>query len=42
MRQLLDLLDQIAQAAAAGSRLRVTAREAIGAIRRGVVAYSMD
>jgi ATP-dependent RNA helicase HelY len=42
MRQLLDLLDQLAQVAAAGSRLRATAREAMDAVRRGVVAYSMD
>jgi len=42
MRQLLDLLDQVAQVAAPGSRLRSTAREAMDAIRRGVVAYSMD
>nr|WP_238441620.1 DEAD/DEAH box helicase [Frankia nepalensis] len=42
MRQLLDLLDQIAQVAPAGSRVRATAREAMDALRRGVVAYSMD
>jgi ATP-dependent RNA helicase HelY len=42
MRQLLDLLDQLAQAAPAGSRVRVTAREAMDALRRGVVAYSLD
>ncbi|OHV50375.1 DEAD/DEAH box helicase [Pseudofrankia sp. BMG5.36] len=41
MRQLLDLLDQIAQTAGAGSPLRSTAREAMDALRRGVVAYSM-
>ncbi|WP_198153175.1 DEAD/DEAH box helicase [Pseudofrankia sp. DC12] len=42
MRQLLDLLDQLAEVAAPGSRLRGTAREAMDAVRRGVVAYSMD
>ncbi|MBX6391805.1 MAG: RNA helicase, partial [Frankia sp.] len=42
MRQLLDLLDQIAQVAAPGSRVRASAREAMDAIRRGVVAQSME
>jgi ATP-dependent RNA helicase HelY len=42
MRQLLDLLDQLALAAVPGSRVRVTAREAMDALRRGVVAYSLD
>jgi len=42
MRQLLDLLDQVAQTAGAGSPLRATAREAMDALRRGVVAYTMD
>jgi ATP-dependent RNA helicase HelY len=37
-KQLLDLLDQLAGVAAAGSRLAVTAREAVAAVRRGVVA----
>ncbi|MGN6130801.1 MAG: DEAD/DEAH box helicase, partial [Nocardioidaceae bacterium] len=39
MKQLLDLTDQVADAAGAGD-LRRTAREAAGALRRGVVAYS--
>ncbi|GAA3395885.1 DEAD/DEAH box helicase [Cryptosporangium minutisporangium] len=39
-RQVLDLLDQIAGAAPAGSDLRSTARQAIDATRRGVVAYT--
>jgi ATP-dependent RNA helicase HelY len=39
MKQLLDLTDQVADAAGAGS-LRETARLAAGALRRGVVAYS--
>ncbi|PSL02209.1 ATP-dependent RNA helicase HelY [Haloactinopolyspora alba] len=39
MRQLLDLLDQIADAAA-GTPLRETARLASGSLRRGVVAYA--
>jgi len=39
-RQLLDLLDQVAAAAADGSALRRTAREAVAAVKRGVVAYS--
>ena len=41
MRQLLDLLDQVALTADAGSHLRATAREAMDALRRGVVAYTM-
>jgi ATP-dependent RNA helicase HelY len=40
VRQLLDQLDQIADAAA-GTPLRDTARHAVGALRRGVVAYDM-
>jgi ATP-dependent RNA helicase HelY len=40
MKQLLDLLDQVAQAAAGGSRTRTVAREAMTKLRRGVVAYS--
>jgi ATP-dependent RNA helicase HelY len=39
-KQLLDLLDQIATVAGPGSPLRETARQAVAAIRRGVVAYS--
>ena len=41
-KQLIDLLGQIADAAAAdqGSGVREAAREAVGLIRRGVVAYS--
>ena len=39
MKQLLDLTDQVADAAGAGP-LRNTAREAAGRLRRGVVAYS--
>src|SRR4051812_31584880 len=39
MKQLLDLAGQVADAAA-GTELRETARETIGALRRGVVAYS--
>lgn len=39
VRQLLDLLDQIADAAS-GTPLRETARQASGALRRGVVAYA--
>jgi ATP-dependent RNA helicase HelY len=40
MKQLIDLLDQIAGVADEGSRLRSRARAAIDAVRRGVVAYS--
>ncbi len=39
VKQLLDLADQVADAAGESS-LRQTAREAAGALRRGVVAYS--
>jgi len=39
VRQLLDLVDQVAEAAGQGA-LRETARLAVGALRRGVVAYS--
>jgi ATP-dependent RNA helicase HelY len=39
MKQLLDLAGQVADAAA-GTELRETARQTIGALRRGVVAYS--
>jgi ATP-dependent RNA helicase HelY len=38
-KQLIDLLDQIADAAGA-ARVAAVARDAIGALRRGVVAYS--
>jgi ATP-dependent RNA helicase HelY len=40
VKQLLDLLGQIAEAAPRGSGLRVTAGKAMDARRRGVVAYS--
>ncbi|ROR90722.1 DEAD/DEAH box helicase [Nocardioides aurantiacus] len=39
VKQLLDLADQVADAAGSGA-LRTTAREAAGRLRRGVVAYS--
>ena len=39
VRQLLDLVDQVAEAAGEGP-LRETARTAAAALRRGVVAYS--
>ncbi len=42
MRQLIDLLDQITQVAPADSTVRGTARTALDAVRRGVVAYSMS
>ncbi|HKA97673.1 MAG TPA: DEAD/DEAH box helicase [Streptosporangiaceae bacterium] len=40
VKQLMDLLGQIAVAAGRDTPLGVTARQAIGALRRGVVAYS--
>jgi ATP-dependent RNA helicase HelY len=40
VKQLIDLLDQIAVAAAGDSPVRANARQAVAAIRRGVVAYS--
>ena len=40
VKQLLDLLDQVTKAAPEGSRTAATAREAVGKLRRGVVAYS--
>jgi ATP-dependent RNA helicase HelY len=40
MKQLIDLLDQIAEAAPDSARVRATARAAVRALRRGVVAYS--
>jgi ATP-dependent RNA helicase HelY len=39
VKQLLDLLDQIAQAAPDAAPVRKTARTAVGLLRRGVVAY---
>ncbi|MDQ1681871.1 MAG: ATP-dependent helicase HelY, partial [Frankiaceae bacterium] len=39
-KQLMDLLSQIAQVAAADSPVRGTARQAVKASNRGVVAYS--
>ena len=39
-KQVVDLLDQIGKVAAAGSPLRETARAAVTAIRRGVVAHT--
>jgi ATP-dependent RNA helicase HelY len=40
MKQLIDLLDQVADAAGDGSPVRATASEAVRMLRRGVVAYS--
>jgi ATP-dependent RNA helicase HelY len=40
VKQLLDLLGQVADAAPEGSRIRGTARRAMDEMRRGVVAYS--
>ena len=40
IKQLIDLLDQIARAAPESSRTRATAKEAVSKVRRGVVAYS--
>jgi ATP-dependent RNA helicase HelY len=40
VKQLLDLLGQVADAAPEGSRVRASAREAVTRLRRGVVAYS--
>jgi ATP-dependent RNA helicase HelY len=39
-KMLLDLLSQVADVAAENSPVRATARSALGALRRGVVAYS--
>ncbi|MDP9100773.1 MAG: DEAD/DEAH box helicase [Actinomycetota bacterium] len=39
-KQLVDLLGQIADVAPAGSPVRGTARQAVAAVRRGVVSYS--
>ena len=38
-KQVIDVLDQVAKAAP-DARLRETARKAVGAVRRGVVAYA--
>jgi ATP-dependent RNA helicase HelY len=40
MKQLVDLLDQVADAAPGTSPVRATAERAVRTIRRGVVAYS--
>jgi ATP-dependent RNA helicase HelY len=40
MKQLIDLLDQIGEAAPESSPVRATARRAVTSLRRGVVAYS--
>jgi len=40
VKQLIDLLGQVAVAAGSGSPLAATARSAAAALRRGVVAYS--
>ncbi len=40
VKQLMDLLGQIAVAAGAGSALAATAHEAVAALRHGVVAYT--
>lgn len=40
VKQLLDLLGQVADAAPAGSRIRGTTGRAMDAMRRGVIAYS--
>jgi ATP-dependent RNA helicase HelY len=39
-KQLIDVLGQITDAAPAGSPVRGTARKAVEALRRGVIAYS--
>jgi ATP-dependent RNA helicase HelY len=39
-RQVIDLLDQLTQAAGASDGVRTTARQAIGRMTRGVLAYS--
>ncbi|GAA4460670.1 DEAD/DEAH box helicase [Phytohabitans houttuyneae] len=39
-RQVVDLLGQIAEAASSSSQLRETARAAMGAVNRGVLAYN--
>jgi ATP-dependent RNA helicase HelY len=40
VKQLLDLLGQVADAAPRGSRIRNTAGKAMDAMRRGIIAYS--
>ena len=40
VKQLIDLLDQIVDAAPDGSPVQATARTSVGQLRRGVVAYS--
>jgi ATP-dependent RNA helicase HelY len=40
MRQVIDLLGQVAQAAPADHSLRITASAAVDALNRGVIAYS--
>ena len=40
VKQLIDLLDQVAAAAGTAGTVAGTARRAIGALRRGVGAYS--
>jgi ATP-dependent RNA helicase HelY len=40
VKQLMDLLGQIAVAAGAGSELASTAHAAVDALRHGVVAYT--
>jgi ATP-dependent RNA helicase HelY len=40
MKQLVDVLGQIADAAPENGQVRATARKAVDAVRRGVVAYS--
>jgi ATP-dependent RNA helicase HelY len=40
VKQLLDLLGQVADAAPPNSHIRKTARRAMDAMRRGVVAYT--
>jgi len=39
MRQVIDVLGQIAQAAAEDDPLRATAKSAIDSVKRGVIAY---
>jgi ATP-dependent RNA helicase HelY len=41
-RQIIDLLDQVANVAPEGSVVRTNARAALTAIRRGVIAYSIS
>jgi ATP-dependent RNA helicase HelY len=41
VKQLVDLLDQVSLAAAPDSPVRRTSRQAVDALRRGVVAYSV-